>query len=137
MQKIIQQLQQQLQSKQMEVEGRVTVAKIGAESRLQEAQMNNQAEFELEKMKLAMSAIDKRLEKERNQIEVGRLQNERAAIMSQMRNKEREMAANTAFRVADHQQRQKEHADTMSNPSGSMAQTLSNDRYNMGPGAVG
>jgi len=119
-------------------------------------QMNNDAEamrveqegrltFELEKMKMAMSAIDKRLEKERNQIEVGRLQNERAVIMNQMQMKQREFADMQVSRAMDHQQRDADRQSServktggvQPNPTGNMAQTLANDRYNMIPGAVG
>jgi hypothetical protein len=149
MKQLIQQLQQQLQGKQMEIEGRIKVAEIGANSKLQAVQMQNQGkmeleqlrgqiEFEIEKLSASLSSIDKQLEKERNQIEVGRLQNERAALMSQMQIKQRELASNEAFKVADHQQRQKEYEDTKTtNLDDSMSETLMNDRYNMIPGRVG
>jgi hypothetical protein len=127
MQQMIQQLQQALQSKQMEIDGRIKVAEINNqgkmaavqaqnENRVQVETLRGQIEFEIEKLNASLSSIDKRLEQERNQIEVGRLQNERAAVLHQMKTKEREL---------------------LSNPQGEMSQVITNDRYGTVPGAVG
>jgi hypothetical protein len=137
LQQQVQQLQQMLQSKQMDNETKLKIADMASKTKLQAQDMADRHEFELEKMKLAMATIDKRLEKERNQIEVARLQNERAALMSQMHIKEREFADSQISRALDHQRADKDRQAKFSNPTGEMSQTLANDRYNMVPGAVG
>lgn len=128
----VQQLQQALQGKQMEIEGRVKVAEINNQGRVQveelrqqgamaKSQADAEAEFALAKMEAELGAIDRQLESQRNQIDVARLHNERAAIIGQMNAKRREL----------------DSADPQPNPSGSMSTTLVNDRYNRVPGAVG
>lgn len=129
---MVQQLQQALQSKQMEIEGRVKVAQITTDGRLQQEQIRQagqaeqgrlraEAEFALAKMEAELGAIDRQLESQRNQIDVARLHNERAAIIGQMHAKRRELDA----------------AELQPNPTGAMSTTLANDRYARVPGAVG
>lgn len=129
---MVQQLQQALESKQMEVEGRIKVAEIGAQGRAQVEdirqrgnlianQARAEAEFALAKMEAELGAIDRQLESQRNQIDVGRLQNERAALLGQMKSKQREL--------------DNEQLDP--NPRGTMSTTLANGRFNKLPGAVG
>lgn len=132
MQQMIQQLQQQLQGKQMEIDGRIKVAELTNQGRIQQEQIRQQgnmamaqaraaAEFELERIQASLATIDKQLESQRNQIDVARLQNERAALIHQMHSKRREL----------------DQAALQPNPTGSMATVMSNDRYNMVPGAAG
>jgi len=129
---MVQQLQAALQSKQMEVEGRIKVAEIGANGRIQQESLRQKgllaisnaeaaADFQLARIKASLEAIDRQLEGQRNQIEVGRLQNERAALIAEMRDRRRELANN----------------ELMANPTGAMSTTLSNRRFGMVPGAQG
>lgn len=129
---MVQQLQQALQSKQMEVEGRVKVAEINSQGRAQVedmrqrgnliiAQATSEAEFALAKMEAELGAIDRQLESQRNQIDVGRLHNERAALIGQMSAKRKEL----------------ENDQLDPNPRGTMSTTLANGRYNKLPAAVG
>lgn len=129
---MVQQLQQQLQSKQMEVEGRVKVAEITTKGRsevenirqagtLRKTQLEAEAEFALSKMEAQLGAIDRQLESQRNQIDVARLHNERAALIGQMGAKREELR----------------NSQLDPNPRGTMSTTLANDRYNKLPAAVG
>jgi len=129
---MVQQLQQALQGKQMEVEGRIKVAQINKDGRLQQEDRRQAgmlaisrqeaiADFELARIQASLDAIDKQLEGQRNQIEVGRLQNERAALLNQMQTRREELANDRL----------------MSNPTGAMSTVLANDRFNQIPGAVG
>lgn len=129
---MVQQLQQALQGKQMEVEGRIKVAQITTEGRLQQEERRQigmlaisrqeaVADFELARIQASLAAIDKQLEGQRNQIEVGRLQNERAALMNEMHTRREELA----------------NERLMSNPTGAMSTTLANGRFANLPGAVG
>jgi len=129
---MVQQLQQALQGKQAEIDGRIKVAQITTSGRIQQeqirqfgqseqAQLRAEAEFALAKMEAELGAIDRQLESQRNQIDVARLHNERAALIGQMHAKRREL----------------DNAELQPNPTGAMSTTLANDRYNRVPGAVG
>lgn len=129
---MVQQLQQALQSKQMEIDGRIKVAEITTQGRLQQEERRQTgmlaiskqealADFELARIQASLDAIDKQLQGQRNQIEVGRLQNERAALLDQMQSRRAELAKE----------------NLMPNPTNAMSTTLANDRYNKIPGAVG
>ena len=129
---MVQQLQQALQSKQMEIDGRIKVAEITTQGRLQQEERRQTgmlaiskqealADFELARIQASLDAIDKQLQGQRNQIEVGRLQNERAALLDQMQSRRAELAKESL----------------MPNPTNAMSTTLANDRFNRIPGAAG
>ena len=129
---MVQQLQQALQSKQMEIDGRIKVAEITTQGRLQQEERRQTgmlaiskqealADFELARIQASLDAIDKQLQGQRNQIEVGRLQNERAALLDQMQSRRAELAKE----------------NLMPNPTNAMSTTLANDRFNRIPGAAG
>lgn len=129
---MVQQLQQALQSKQMEIDGRIKVAEITTQGRLQQEERRQTgmlaiskqealADFELARIRASLDAIDKQLQGQRNQIEVGRLQNERAALLDQMQSRRAELAKDSL----------------MPNPTNAMSTTLANDRFNRIPGAAG
>lgn len=129
---MVQQLQQALQGKQMEVEGRIKVAQITTEGRLQQEERRQAgmmaisrqeaiADFELSRIQASLAAIDKQLEGQRNQIDIGRLHNERAALMAEMHTRREELA----------------NEKLMANPTGAMSTTMANGRFNNLPGAVG
>ena len=129
---MVQQLQQALQGKQMEIEGRVKVAEITTAGRIEQENVRQRgllmisnaeaaADFQLARIKGSLEAIDRQLEGQRNQIEVGRLQNERAALLNEMNSRRRELA----------------NAELMPNSKGVKSAALHNRRFGMVPGAVG
>jgi hypothetical protein len=131
MQQVIQELQQQLESKQMEVDGRVKVAEINAMADLKQESIRNegkameaQVKAQIEQAKLMIQReidmIDRQLQQERNQYERGKLLNARSALLFKMR-----------------QETQNIMTKPMPNPYNRQSTVIANDRYQMIPGQAG
>jgi hypothetical protein len=115
----VQQLTQALEQKQVEQQGRLQVEQERSRSRREIEDLRNQARFEIEKLKAQLSTIDATLHREKNQIDIERLKNERAAVVSEIADKTRAAA-------------------TLASPANkSMSGVLARDDYNIVPGAVG
>jgi hypothetical protein len=115
----VQQLTQALEQRQVEQQGRLQVEQERSRSRREIEDLRNQARFEIEKLKAQLSTIDATLHREKNQIDIERLKNERAAVVSEIANKTRAAA-------------------TLASPANkSMSGVLARDDYNIVPGAVG
>lgn len=121
MQQMIQELQMQLETKQAEIQGRIQVAQINAEAKLQAEQLKIQSNQQVEFFKARIAETDRKLQaaalKANNEIEVGKLLNQREALIFQMRIKEAELSR--------------------SNQEGRLSQTIMNDRYGNIPGQEG
>lgn len=121
LQQQIQELQAQLQGKQVEAQARVQVAQIGAEAKLKAEEIKLGTVREAQYWKNRIDEMDKKLQaaglKANNEIEVGKLLNQREALLFQMKMKESEIL-------------QKNTQDRMS-------QTLMNDKYGAVPGQEG
>ena len=117
----VQELQAKLNSKEAEVQGRIQVAQINAEAKLQDTQIKVQSNQQIEMFKAKLLETDRQLQaaglKMNNEVEVGKLLNQREALLFQMKIKQKELLSQ--------------------NQSGSLSQTIMNDRYGAIPGQVG
>jgi hypothetical protein len=121
MEQMIQELQAQLQGKQADAQAKVALEQMKQEGAMARDNMNNQVKLEIEQMKLGIQQIDKQLKaaelKGRNEIETGKLLNQREALIFQMRMKQADLANQ--------------------NLQGRLSQTIMNDRYGNIPGQEG
>lgn len=113
----VQQMQQMLQGRQLEQQTRKEIAQMNNEAKLTTEEMRLQVKWEIERMRAQLQTIDKQLAKERNDIETGKLINQRQALVFQMKQKEAELLK--------------------SNFQNRMSQTIANDEYGMIPGSRG
>lgn len=127
MQQYIQQLEQQLQSKQMEIEGRTQVAQINADAKIASEQIKNegkamevQVDAQTEEARIMIQReidmIDRQLQHQKSEIERGKLINARDALLWKMRS---------------------ETEQILSNPDNRQGTVIANDRYGMIPGQEG
>jgi hypothetical protein len=141
MQDQIQQLQQVIQTKQIEQQGKLALEDKRQQGNLQNTQLKGEIDFQMEKLKAALAAIDKRLDKERNQIEIGRLQNERIAVLSQIKSKSMEMGMANQLQQENMGNRRREldmqDRKNTADINNSMSDTLMNNDYGMIPNKVG
>jgi hypothetical protein len=96
----VQELTSQLESKQMEIEGRIKIAQIGADSRLQTTQMTNEGRIQLARevnaskekldlMRIELEKLDKQIRMEEGELKRGQLMLEREALSDSIKQAER------------------------------------------------
>ena len=92
MMQTIQQLEQQLQGKQMETQAKMQIEQMRQQATTQRDMAKIQANMQLEQFKGQLAQVDKQLKaaelKGRNEIEIGKLINQRQALLFQMQQKQ-------------------------------------------------
>ena len=120
--------QTKLQMEQLNNDIDLRVEQLRNEGKVFEAQLRKAQALELEALRNRLGLADKQLDAERNEIERGKLQNQRDALLFQMRQKMAEITEGAVAREANL---------LSANRDGRMSQTLMNDKYGLVPGAKG
>lgn len=120
--------QTRLQMEQLARDVDMRVEQLRNEGKVFEAQLRKAQALELEALRNRLGVADKQLQAEKNEIERGKLQNQRDSLLFQMRLKADEIQSEA---------REYERNLLTGNEEGRMSQTIMNDRYGNVPGSVG
>jgi hypothetical protein len=105
MMEAIEQLKQQLATKEMETQAKIQVAQINAQAMVESTQIKTNASQEIEGFKARIKETDQKLAaaklKATNDTDVAKLMMQREALIAQMRQKEADLARNNANSMAE------------------------------------
>ena len=138
----VKQLQQALESKQMEMETKKVIQQMIEQTKKEIAQMQEATKTGIAQMNAQLEYVDKQLMAEQNEIKRGQLYLQRQALVEQIKIKRLELLQDERNYIDGAAQAERDkQADTTGESSmtgsGKPSQTVQNDRYGDVPGAEG